>query len=87
MSLLVAARLEGGVPSAAAPASCQQDARAGCHHLSQRLLVLGGVPSPNDGPWRYLVQTYGASDAALPSDKKMARELTGEWQCPYQVPH
>ncbi len=54
---LVAASLEGGIPSAAPPASCQQDARASCHHLSQRFLVLKSIPSPYDGPGRYLVCT------------------------------
>lgn len=47
-SALVAAGLEGGVPSPAAAAGCQHSALADRQQLRQRRLVFGGVPPPHD---------------------------------------
>ena len=65
-SALVAASLEGGVPSPAAAAGCQHSALADRQQLGQRRLVFGGIPPPHDRAWGHL-PAHARTDTQSPS--------------------
>ena len=74
MASLVAASLEGGVPSAASAPRGQQHARARRDELRQRLLVLWGISAPYDCPGRHLRVRKSAMSAGAKQHGHQAQE-------------